>query len=434
MRNAEQHKDLWRARLVVPPPLREHLPAPHTGRKVFLRSTGIHCKGGDDHAAQRHIDEFIDTVALPAIEHAKLVMCGGDLTTLTVELSGREPKGFLERSIIAARLVGANRLLLTSPPVPRKTGPVDFQTIIDDVWAINRDKPPSVDAREDKRRHMRRLFAFIDAGHTDMSRVETPDIQRYKEHLFKRAEAGEIERNTARDALIHIKALFTSAVENLRLDADPGATITIPPKYTKPGNKRRIYGPAERKLILERASIAASPLIRWSIWIAAFTGAITEEIVEADSRDVEIIDDDIVIFHIRLDHRSKGQELKTEFRPRPVPLHPAILKDGEFVRYVRSLPPGPLFPELPLDRKGRRATRGSTVLMAFLRKTCGIVDPRKDFYSWRHTFKTICREAKIEEQYSDAITGHANGSVAREYGVYPMPVLLREIEKIGIFA
>jgi integrase len=145
---------------------------------------------------------------------------------------------------------------------------------------------------------------------------------------------------------------------------------------------------------------------------------------------VEIVNDELVVFHIRLDHRSSGQELKTEFRPRPVPLHPAIIRDGEFVRYVRSLPPGPLFPELPLDRKGRRATKASSVLMRFLRETCEIENPRKCFYSWRHLFKTLCREAHIEEQYSNAITGHADGRVAREYGDYPMPLLLSEIEKI----
>jgi hypothetical protein len=33
----------------------------------------------------------------------------------------------------------------------------------------------------------------------------------------------------------------------------------------------------------------------------------------------------------------------------------------------------------------------------------------------------------IEEQYSDAITGHANASVASGYGVYSAPVLLRKI-------
>ena len=429
MRYADQHKGLWRARVVVPPELIAHLPPPHTGRKRFLQSTGIPVKGGNANEAQRLIDQYVRDVAEPAIKRAKLTSGGVGKITLKVEHDGLLANGFLERSIIAARLVGANHLSFSSPPAPKQIGPVYFEPIID-LWAQNRDKPPSKNAREDKERHMRRFFAFLNAGDTDMARVETPDIQRYKEHLLKRVETGEIERNTARDALIHLKALFAVAASNNKLTSNPAAAVTVPPKYTKPGNKRRIYSPSDRRLILERARISASPLVRWGTWIAAFCGAITEEIVEADSRDVEIISDDLVVFHIRLDHRPEGQDLKTEFRPRPVPLHPSILAGGDFVRYVRSRSPGPLFPEAPLDRKGRRAKKGSALLISFLRETCEIVDPRKDFYSWRHTFKTLCREAHIEEQYSDAITGHADGRSAREYGEYAMPVLLREIEKI----
>jgi hypothetical protein len=157
MRNADQHKDLWRARLVVPPPLREHLPAPHTGRKVFLRSTGILCKGGDDHAAQRHIDEFIDTVALPAIEYAKLMQSGGDVTTLVVERPERGYQGYVGSSIMAARLMRANRIVLLRPPVPRKTGPVDFEEVLR-LWIderTNEGNPPKEKAVKNKRRWLR---------------------------------------------------------------------------------------------------------------------------------------------------------------------------------------------------------------------------------------------------------------------------------------
>lgn len=429
MRFAEEHKGLWRARVVVRPELRPHLPPPHIGRKKFLQSTGIPVKGGDANAAQRIIDQYVHDVAEPAIEHAKLAARGEGTVTLTVQHGPALSNDLFVRSIISARLTGANRIRFTSPPVEREDGPVEVETIIG-LWAQDREKPPSDDARADKRRHMRRLFEFLNAGHNDMRRVVRPDIQRYKEHLLARVESGDIERNTARDALIHIKALFKSAFTNNKLTVNPAKEITVPPKHTRREKKRQIFDATERKLILERSRRSDSPLLRWAYWIAAFSGAITEEIAEADSRDVEIVSDELVVFHIRLDHRPGGQELKTEYRPRPFPLHPAIIGDGEFVRYVRSLPPGPLFPELPLDRKGRRATKASSVLMRFLRKTCEIKEPRKVFYCWRHTFKTLAREAKIEEQYSDAITGHADGRVARTYGEYPMPLLLAEIEKI----
>jgi integrase len=368
-------------------------------------------------------------VAEPAIKHAKLLSRGEGTVTLRVQHGPVPSNDLLLRSIISARISGANHIVVSAPTPEVENGAVEVEAMIG-LWAQCREKPPSDDARDDKWRHMRRLFGFLNAGHNDMRRVATADIQRYKEHLIARVEAGEIERNTARDALIHIKALYQTATTNNKLTSNPAAAITVPPKHTRREKKRQIFDAADRKLILERAHRSDSPLIRWGTWIAAFTGAITEEIAEADSRDVETISDELVVLHIRLDYRPGGQELKTEYWPRPVPLHPAIIRDGEFVRYVRSLPPGPLFPELPLDRKGRRATKASSVIMRFLRETCEIKNPRKCFDSWRHTFKTLAREAHIEEQHSDAITGHSDGRVARTYGEFPMPLLLAEIEKI----
>ena len=38
------------------------------------------------------------------------------------------------------------------------------------------------------------------------------------------------------------------------------------------------------------------------------------------------------------------------------------------------------------------------------------------FHSFRHTFKRMCRDAKIGEELHDALTGHSGGGVGRGYG------------------
>jgi hypothetical protein len=44
--------------------------------------------------------------------------------------------------------------------------------------------------------------------------------------------------------------------------------------------------------------------------------------------DVEILDDGLVVFHIRLDHRLPGMRLKNKTSIRSLPIHFAVLNAG----------------------------------------------------------------------------------------------------------
>ena len=50
-------------------------------------------------------------------------------------------------------------------------------------------------------------------------------------------------------------------------------------------------------------------------------------------------------------------------------------------------------------------------------------------HSWRHYFKTVAR-GLIEEQISDAISGHGSNSEGRQYGVYEPRLMAAEIAKL----
>ncbi len=61
----------------------------------------------------------------------------------------------------------------------------------------------------------------------------------------------------------------------------------------------------------------------------------------------------------------------------------------------------------------------------------GITDRRKVFHSFRHNFKDACRRAGIQEAVHDALTGHSNGSVGRNYGLgYRVAELAEAMNKI----
>jgi hypothetical protein len=50
-------------------------------------------------------------------------------------------------------------------------------------------------------------------------------------------------------------------------------------------------------------------------------------------------------------------------------------------------------------------------------------------HSWRHYFKTVARDV-MEEEISDAITGHGSKSEGRRYGIYELRLTAEAIAKL----
>jgi integrase len=135
-------------------------------------------------------------------------------------------------------------------------------------------------------------------------------------------------------------------------------------------------------------------------------------------RDIEKVGD-IYVLAIRLDYRDADASLKTEASDRKIPLHPALIEEG-FMEYAAGLPKdGLLFPDIPPDRFGRRAGTATKWIGKWVRGTVGITDRRFDpNHAWRHRFVSECREAGVDEETRNALTGHSDGSVSRDYGEF----------------
>jgi len=78
--------------------------------------------------------------------------------------------------------------------------------------------------------------------------------------------------------------------------------------------KRLPFSPQDRERVLQAALASDDPVIKWANLLAGYQGMRLAEIVEADCRDIEILDDGLAVFHIRLDYRLPGMRLKN--RPR----------------------------------------------------------------------------------------------------------------------
>ena len=181
----------------------------------------------------------------------------------------------------------------------------------------------------------------------------------------------------------------------------------------------------------ERPVGGAGEAAFWLPLLALFTGARLEELGQARTEDVKDIDGVPVL---EISDRGEGMSVKTESSRRRIPIHQTLL-DLAFLEYVETLRGAKderLFPGLKPNKYGRWTPAWSKWWGRYARRKASIVDPRKVFHSFRHTFKDACRACHIPEEVHDALTGHSGSSVGRSYGGlhYPLAPLVEAMKKL----
>jgi hypothetical protein len=181
----------------------------------------------------------------------------------------------------------------------------------------------------------------------------------------------------------------------------------------------------------------AGPVIYWCNWLASFHGTRVGEITDIDTRDFVQIEG-VWVMQIRRKHRTRDQRLKTKVSTRMVPLHEAVLREG-FISYLESVGEGPLFCEVKIDGYGKRMAPISKEISGWLRNTVGITDPRKPFYSHRHTAISYLRNTRtpdghpaVKDDVEKYLTGHAASGAHAGYGKSWIETLKAGIEVIPV--
>jgi integrase len=292
---------------------------------------------------------------------------------------------------------------------------VPFATIID-AWALEHSNPKT---KDDYTAKCRKLTDFL--GYDDAARVTPEEIVRFKKHLLTAGFAPKSVQNV----FAGVKRIFKFGVANKEIATDPTVGIAYKAKRD-PKRKRQPFTFAEARSILTAARDTGSELFFPNL-IGAFSGTRLAEVVEAHTDDVEMIDG-LWCLNLREDNREQNQTLKNEPSVRKLPLHEEIIQQG-FITYAHSLPKGPLFPQYRKNKYNRRNDHASKKNSEFVRGL-GITDRRKaPMHSWRHYFKTVAR-GLIEEQISDAISGHRSESEGRQYGTYELRLMAEAIAKL----
>jgi len=269
---------------------------------------------------------------------------------------------------------------------------------------------------------MAKFVALV--GHAEANRVTPQQIVQFKEHLAGRGLGAP----TINRYLSAIKSPLAWAKENHKIATNPGAGI----KYASRGGTRRGkrlgYTDDQARLILSAARREKKPYRRWIPWLCAFTGCRLDEVARRAACDVKRVGSIWVI---------DIPDGKNEGAARKIPLHSKLVAEG-FIDYWRHLPAdGPLFPDLADGRYGRAgtATKNLGRWLRQVQKDSGILlveEPRfAPNHSWRHRFKSEARRVGddqrpiMSEETSDALTGHYEGKVSRDYGEYYVASVLR---------
>jgi integrase len=235
-----------------------------------------------------------------------------------------------------------------------------------------------------------------------------------------------------------VKTLFKLADRNDLLSANPFAKILLERPKRANANTREDWDTDELKTLFsspvyvdrERPRGGAGEAAYWLPVLALYHGFRAGELCQLDRTDV-VRKKGIWCVQVRpsSDDDDVAKSVKTSESIRIVPLHRAVI-ELEFLDYVATVKGKKLFPKIRPDARGRWSGPWSKWFGRY-RRDLGLNARWTDFHSFRHTWKTAARAARIPKEYHDAITGHENGSIGDDYGNFPIPELKEQIDKIS---
>ncbi|MBL0114284.1 MAG: tyrosine-type recombinase/integrase [Sphingomonadales bacterium] len=276
-------------------------------------------------------------------------------------------------------------------------------------------------------------------GHDKALAVKPADIVRWRNHLqASLSDRGKpYSPKTINDSyLAAVSLTFAYGLDQLVIPSNPAAGVAKVRAEKKVKLREKDFTHAERQIILtaalapqpERLSPEHALARRWVPWLCAYTGARVNEMTQLRAEDVTQIEG---VWSLAI--TPEAGSVKTDMA-RVVPMHEHLIAQG-FPAIAKAKGKGPLFYEPAQEGEGYARGRHKRMGMrvADWVHSLGIhgVFPN---HGWRHTFKTICREAEIEERAADYMQGHASKGIGRSYGSNTIPALANQLAKFPRFA
>ena len=149
-----------------------------------------------------------------------------------------------------------------------------------------------------------------------------------------------------------------------------------------------LEGPKNERLSPRQHSTETA--LYWAMLIALFSGMRQGEICQLRTDDVQRRRN-VWVFTVTGD--AAGQSLKTKAAARVVPVHGDPICCG-LTEYLKSLPPGQLFPALKPGGPDGKLNWYLTKRFTAYRRECGIAGPRLAFHSFRKNAAQALKDAR----------------------------------------
>nr|WP_288497745.1 site-specific integrase [uncultured Pseudomonas sp.] len=239
---------------------------------------------------------------------------------------------------------------------------------------------------------------------------------------------------TIKNRLMALSAILSYAVRMEYIDENPVTASGITQQLAKASSKAARMAPRKSYTRDELIQIFSSPVFKgqwispratfgqawfWLPLLLCYSGARREELAQMRASEVRVSEDGVWYLDLMSTSDEDGNDtrtMKTLGSHRAVALHPDLIELG-FLDYVAELAKdSQLFPLLTPSPEGWYGHNFGKRWGEYLRKVAELQSPVRPSHGFRHSFKTMCREAGIPEDIHDAMTGHDNGSVSRKYG------------------
>ncbi len=167
--------------------------------------------------------------------------------------------------------------------------------------------------------------------------------------------------------------------------------------------------------------------IFWVPLIALFSGMRLGEIIQLRVSDLKS-KDGIAYFDVtpltadaRIDLEGDDADeksLKTATSRRGIPVHQTLFDVGfgAFIELRRKNSDVRLFPEYTKAADDGSWSKQFSKHFKRFRESVGVVRPGVTFHSFRHNVEDALRNANVRQELRDALQGHGENSVSREYG------------------
>ena len=215
-------------------------------------------------------------------------------------------------------------------------------------------------------------------------------------------ELGNSPKTINDGKLAALKAIFRWGVDNELLNANPASGVSIR-RGKKAGERMLGFEKDEAATVLAAAAQATKPLYRWVPLLCAQSGARVSEVCQLRGEDIRT--EDGIPF---MGFTQVAGALKNPTSERKVPLHSHAIEVG-FLEFVRRRGRGPLFYDTKRRRPGAKKPQPKIAAKDVARwvHTLGI-DVGRRFrkdpnHAWRHLFRTLARDAGVEESVVNAI-------------------------------